>query len=287
MIHPAIVAWMSARSVTDPVRSVESARWSTSTPTAIVTRSDGSRLVVQAFANPLVAERSRNGAALLARIGLPVPTVLEETSWYGETLLVSAHIRGLPGPDLLGTPEAATVARCMGHTAARLREGRAPSEGVGPWLDLESLVGAAERWASAQRDPELAKQVRAAAAGLSAGWTPVPSHGDFVPANALFTDGRMVGLVDTVDVDVRHPMVDVAWWCLVVRHYHRAEFEWLLPTFLEAGGLTVSDTLLAQLAQVAVVRASELASAKSPAAGFTLPLLHAAVAWVRDTPSGQ
>lgn len=98
---------------------------------------------------------------------------------------------------------------------------------------------------------------------------------------------RIVGVVDFGDVGVRHPLVDTAWWLLIVRHHHRAEFDELLPTLLEAGGLMVRDEVISQMAAVALLRACELATGGASNVDMMLPLVHTAIAWTRDAQPGS
>lgn len=284
--HPVIRAWATAGRADDPVRSLEPLPWGFSTPTAAATTAGGSRIVIQLFPDGRAAARSRRGARWLRRAGVPAPRVLRSTPWQGYVLVVTEFIPGTPAAALIPTQHGVGMARAMGEVAARIGGCVAPGSAAGPWSDPDALARASVAWAAStealQAGPEAPDLPAAVAVVSTGGWTPAMSHGDFVPANALMIESRVQALVDTADVGFRHPLVDAAWWCLMVRHHHPRESERLTSAFLEASGL--GDRLLAGvLPSVALLRGAELVAGDGAATSDRLPLLRTAARWARES----
>jgi Ser/Thr protein kinase RdoA (MazF antagonist) len=276
MIHPAIRQWVATTLGDGVAGSLMPARWGFSTPTAVATLADGTRQVIQLVPDPATATRGRAGAATLEAAGVRVPRALRTASTDAGVVVVTQHVQGRIAASLIGTGKADEMARAMGRIAGVLRDHPGPPTSAGHWADPARLGGAAERWAP---DALRTVLVRAVEAVSSRPWTPSLSHGDFVPANAL-VDGSDVTLLDTADVGYRHPLVDAAWWCLMVRHHHPLDAARLVRAFLRASE-TEASPVDEPLAPVALLRSAELA-ALDPARPNVWELVRSARAWVAE-----
>ncbi len=207
----------------------------------------------------------------------------------GRTFVVFEALVGVPGPEQLATHAATGMAAAMGGALGTLRRVRGPALPIDhAWMTPRALRTAADRWLAAiDHDRAAAAAVAPHVARLVSGsWLPVLSHGDYVPANALLEGGRLVALVDLADLAFRHPLVDPAWWLLIVRHHHIRALPTVEEAFLAGGldGLTGSDRR--DLASVAVVRALQrLARASAESRSHHRDLLKTALVWARDQPT--
>ena len=121
-------------------------------------------------------------------------------------------------------------------------------DSVAPWLDAVDADGGLHEAADSA--------VRVVAAEP---WTAAVSHGDFVPVNILLAGDAVSALLDLDDVAIRHPLVDPAWWCVVVRHHHPDIARDRTAAFLAPTGLSTAHAQ-ARLAAIGLLRSLQLAA---------------------------
>lgn len=272
------------------------ARWGFAAATATMTLDTGDCVVVQRrTAAPGVDHpaRVREAISVMGRGGLPVPTLLAVDSTDGSTgsdpfdLLVFRHRDGTPGPELLEDPRRGPIlAGSMGRLQRRIAA--TPPGGMRgdpAWQRPRALEAAFAGWVSRLepgRVPDGAAD--ACAAVVAAGWSPCLVHADFVPANVLVAGDAVVLLLDLGEAGPGHPLLDLAWWSLVVRHHHPEVASRLHAALLRGAGvtLTVGGWLLPA---VALLRALERADGASVATSeHALRLVTSAAAWWAAAP---
>ena len=273
----------------------EPLRWGFDAASRLVTLDSGRRVVVQRRrVDPGGAGTTLGSHALslgsvigvLQAAGIVVPTLLASSIEQGHEWLVFAQVDGVPGPELLADPRRGPLlAASMGRIARTLAT--VPVESVSRGSDAWSTVGALREgcgdWLEVLGDG--APSFRATQLALDhvtrSPWTVAVSHGDFVPANVLVGDDDTVALLDLGDVAVRHPLLDVAWWLLIVRHHHPSLAPGLATPLLAAAGLDGAAPGAMMLASVALLRALQLAARRTPGSAreHQLQLVRAAVVW--------
>ena len=142
------------------------------------------------------------------------------------------------------------------------------------WTSARHLADAASAWIAALADADARRRAQGSVDRLvRSEWTPALTHGDFAPANVLLrADGSLV-LLDLGSVAERHPLLDRAWWALIVR-YHHGPASLALPRL---AGLALPD--------VAVARALQLhAHARPSTRQHALELTMAALSWAEEQP---
>jgi hypothetical protein len=277
--HAAIDGWLASFDGTDPVSSVEVASWSFSTPTWVVTHRSGRRHVAQVLADRSIAERVRLGTSVIGDLGIPVPNIVEERTLDGGVLVATAAIDGSSGASLIGTAGAGAMARAMGTVAARLRNAADPRLDAGSWFSSRTLRTVAAGW-----NLNLTSEVDHALDIVGDDWLPVVSHGDFVPVNFILGHAyEVAALLDLADVALRHPLLDVAWWCLVVRHHHPVAYPNLRPEFLQAGGLQQTRALMTTLGSLALLRLCELLAERGSSDGGPGHLIETVRIWAAES----
>jgi aminoglycoside phosphotransferase (APT) family kinase protein len=251
--------------------------WGFTNESWVATARDGRRLVATRLADPAAAEPLRVRTALarprLAKVGLPVPAVLETPG--GSTtpddadgrILVSEFVEGRPGPEVLGEPGGpALVGRLLGEAWRRLA-GVDPS-GLGlpaRWASPDELASAARAWAVASA-PRLSRSARAQ---LNARLADLPSllarratglvHGDLVPANVLVRGRDLAALLDLEAMRIADPLLDAGWFDWIVWFHHPADEPAAWEAFSEAGGAGERDeTAMALVSLLPAIRLLEI-----------------------------
>lgn len=293
-VAPAIQIAPAARALLEPVLAdrivaVEPLAWGFSTPTARLALAGGGRVVVQRRA-AAAAARIELATRILTSAGIAVPGLRAVVGRGRLRWLVHDAIEGRPGPECLAGPDGPALARSMGGLLVRLRSLSAPEVPLDrPWAGPAELVAGARAWISAL-PPDRRATVSGSLERIVSGgaWRPVLVHGDFVPANAILGTDCGATLLDLGDIARRHPLVDPAWWELVVRHHHPAVAG--LAAELQAvggasfGGDGPSVGARSASADVAVVRAAQLSAAAPPQdQDHQLSLLGTAIEWAAST----
>lgn len=260
-------------------------RWGFDADTWCVEFADGDKIVVQ-HRQPEAVERIVVATDFLDRSGVPVPGIVGQVVDATGSYLMFRWVEGEPGALALTNGDGSSLATAMGRCARRLRRSDAAGLGSDPvWIGPVQLRAAAATWQLVL--PAISTRVhRSVAAVAGTAWTARPCHGDFAPVNAILgPDGRLT-LLDLVDLADRHPLIDVAWWGLVVRHHHPDAFRMLFSEFAAAADCGAGDDR-GILADVAVVRAWQSAAADDgPGRDHQLALLRSAVDWA-DEVHGQ
>jgi aminoglycoside phosphotransferase (APT) family kinase protein len=266
-----------ARRMGQRIRDVSSTHWGWRTPSAAVRFASGGEVVVQR--RPAAeADRMATAIEVFRRAGVSVPAILVRVRAGADELIAFTHVPGEVGAAHLDGRGGDAIARGMGDALAKVR-GVPPDEipEDDAWAAPGVLEEAVARWLSrAAPEPRLAPVAAAAMQIVRARpWTPVPSHGDFVPVNALFAGDALTAILDLGDVALRHPLVDPAWWCLIVGHHHPAIAPQRQRAFLAAAGVLEPER---DLAAVAVLRSLQLAgSARGPQRGAAQALVRTAL----------
>jgi hypothetical protein len=278
-------------------------RWGFDATSRLVTLETGRRVVVQRReAAPAGGQAGRVSVVIdaLRDAGITVPTLLASALDRGHELLVFAMVDGTPGPELLDDPRRGPLlADTMGRTARQLAAipahevlGSGVVPGDGAWSTPTAVRAGCDEWLHALGDDAPRTATRTALEVVTGStWEVAVSHGDFVPANVLVTDDDGVVLLDLGDVAARHPLLDRAWWLLVVRHHHPDLAPRLAPRLLGASGLAGMAPgarplpSVVQLPAVALLRAVQLAARRSPGPGRNhhLRLAWTAAAWSAGT----
>ena len=279
-VHSEIAAWAASRFDTEPIAHLEPAEWGFAKPSAIAILDTGDLRVIQLFDGPGEATRSAAGAAVLAREGIRTPCVIESTAWRSFMVVVSEYVPGAIAATTISTPKGIAMAKSMGTLYGSIRAISEATRDAGPWTGPAQLRRAAEGW-SQSVPARISALVRDAASAVAAeDWVPALSHGDYVPANALLDDdGYVSAVLDTADVGWRHPLVDAAWWSLIVRHHHAAQAPALEAAFLTGSALSVSPSE-GVMSNVALLRCAELCASHSPP-GNIVDLTESAAKWCR------
>jgi len=238
---------------------------------------------VAAVAQAGVGEKVRAATVVLAGCGIPVPTVLACFVIGATEVILFELVEGIPGPDLLDDPvRGPLLARAMGAQLALLSTAD-PGDHLTDtsWASAPVLVESVRSWCATLRERVPPVAVRAARRRVTAQvWRPVVVHGDFVPANVIVADGRIVALIDLAGVALGHPLLDAAWWALVVRHHHASLAPRLEPLLLASAGIPTAGPQASLLPHVALLRAVELAAdSVGPRREHQLRLLETAQAW--------
>lgn len=241
------------------VRDVRPTQWGWASPSAVVRFASGNQVVIQRRPSA-EAERIATAIDAFGAAGVPVPPLLERIRTGADELIVFGHVPGRAGAAHLDGPRGDATAHRMGQELAKVRAVSAntmPAEQAwtGPTALAESIAG----WViDAEVEPRLSALAATACEIVCAvPWSSVTSHGDFVPVNALFDGDALTAILDLGDVALRHPLVDPAWWCLIVFHHHPAIATERRKTFLAAAGVRAPDR---HLASVAVLRSLQLAA---------------------------
>jgi len=159
--------------------------------------------------------------------GLPVPSVpfaSEDERAFGVPYVVMDRMPGRvffvwdPHPSFARTPEvAAPLWRQCAETLPRFHRFDWRRELAG-WQEPEPLVEQVERWQKVYRHspvPDwIARAERVEELLLATLPDPEPVglfHGDYQPGNALFQDGRLVGIVDWELSGLGAQLLDVGW----------------------------------------------------------------------------
>ncbi len=282
-------SWPPRTTLGSHVKRAERARWGFNTPTQVLTLATGVQVVAQRLTAPEGAARARRvrtAVTILGAAGIPVPDLLGCEVIDGEGRLLFRYVPGTGGAELVDDPvEGLTLASLMGAILMALRRVRA--DALAPnraWSSAARLAAASVGWQAAAPADLLEAVQRAVAKTVAADWRPTASHGDFVPANVLVADGRIAAVLDLSDVSAGHPLLDAAWWGLIVRYHHPRRAQELLQRLLATGGLGATERSAQALACVASVRALELLAATrpGPARVHAQLLLQAALRWLES-----
>jgi len=270
------------------ISRIQSPPGGSSTPTAIVDLAPGGRVVVQAFADPRVVEALVRANRALAAADVPVPAILAVRESGGQLFVTSAFVPGVAGSAHIDRASGGALASEMGRLGMLIRSvDPGDVERSRPWADGRSLGSAVTAWARTLGDAELRRRVEASAEAVRGlPWTPTLSHGDYVPINALVARGRVTALLDLGDAALRHPLLDAAWWALIVRHHHWDASARLADRFLAASGIA-EDHERRLLPLLALIRCVELFSAaEGTAAAHLLALATTASGWIAEGDCG-
>jgi aminoglycoside phosphotransferase (APT) family kinase protein len=253
----------------DPPVRVDRVRWGFATPTRVLTLRSGRRVVLQRPTGVDVAARTLLVGARLGAAGIPVPRVVGALLDRPRPLLVFEHVAGVPGPEILGDGPA--LATAMGRLLPAIADVADPAIPIeSDWASPRALEAAVVKWLAHSGGADEGIGLAARVGGIVARvarepWTPVVSHGDYVPANALISGDRVSALVDLGQVGRRHPWLDAAWWCFVVAYHHPIQARRSSPQLLDAAGLSADSERISALADLAALRALELhATCPSP-----------------------
>lgn len=271
--------------VGDRVVKAERAPWGFATPTRLLTLASSDRVVLQRVCDAATADRIREATRVLGGLGIQVGPVRAEFAGSRGTWMIFDHVVGKPGPALVEGPTGGWLADRMGEMLARLTTLPQGSVAVDPaWESSRALARASPAWVSTIPDGDIRAEIRASIARLvQVEWIPVTAHGDFVPANVMIREDGVLVLLDLGGVAGRHPLLDEAWWGLIVRYHHGRQFQSLFDRLQAAASLGRQESLEAMPADVAVVRALQLyAEGGSAARRHLSVLVSAAVAWSKD-----
>jgi aminoglycoside phosphotransferase (APT) family kinase protein len=264
------VVHLAAELLGEPIDRSEPARWGFAAQTHVLTLRSGRRVVLQRRAagdGPDRAARMRQAIDALRSGGIPVPTLLASLREGHVELTVFALVEGVPGPEVLIDPLAGpALADAMGALLPRLAAIDPAALPADPgWRDAASLSEGLAAWSArlggdAPHDPAR----RTLAQIVARGWAPVIAHGDFVPANVIVADGGIAALIDLAGAGRGHPLLDAAWWVLMVRHHHTALAPRLVPRMLLAAGISPRGRDADLLPAIALLRAVQLAAGAVP-----------------------
>jgi len=251
-----------AHRIGEPVTQVRPTSWGWATPSASVRFASGAELVIQRRPAAEV-ERIATAIEVFRTAGIPVPRLLLRIAGGRGDLVGFGPVAGEVAAVRLGAPGGAAIARRMGASLVMIRA--ASPDGIPvdhAWTGPAALAEAAADWLDrAGAAPRLAAATGAATDVIRAvPWTLVTSHGDYVPVNAMFDGDALTAILDLADVALRHPLLDPAWWTLVVGHHHPDATE-ERRAFLAASGLRASGR---ELAAIAVLRSLQLAATARP-----------------------
>ena len=270
------------------VARIQPTRWGWATPGAVVQLGSGRRIVVQR--RPVAeVDRLTRATAALAVAGVPVAPILMRVAAGSADLIAFDHVQGDVAATRLDGRHGDATAASMGQALVGLRSVPASSLSVDPaWSGPVALASAISGWIAADNWDQAMAAVAGAACRVVAQkpWHHVPSHGDFVPVNVVFDGPILSAIVDLDDVAIRHPLVDPAWWCLVVGHHHPSIFPGRRRVFLAAAGVTDPTR---DLVAVAVLRSLQVAASTSPGrrAGAQALVASAASQWIETEESSH
>jgi Ser/Thr protein kinase RdoA (MazF antagonist) len=281
-IDPRLRQWFEDRQHdADPAVLIEAGRWSQGTPTAVVRFSSGQRLVAQLHATESLP-RILAGRAAVESLGVPIPEIVGIHRTSGaQSLTVTRYVDGVSGADVIASGRHRLLARLMGAMARRLRAARFPKRPDGPWRSADALREFTRSWAAENERLRAELNIdRSLERVVGSGWSAGLSHGDFVPVNVRVSGGRIAALLDLGDLAIRHSLLDAAWWCLVVRHFHPEAFRIMAAPFLSAAGIVPTAATLVRLADLALLRSIELSrSTQQGRRAEYLALARSGAAW--------
>ena len=265
-------------------------RWGFDASSRLVTLDTGRRVVVQRRATgPDGGGSARLTSAMrvLRSAGITVPTLVAAAIDGAHELLVFEYVDGVPGPDLVGDLRRGPVlADSMGRasrTLTAISVEDVPDDH--PWSTTTALRERCRDWLEMLGDDAPRPETEQALQAITGdAWEVAVSHGDFVPANVLVAHDDSITLLDLGDVALRHSLVDLAWWLLVVRHHHPDLVARVGPRLLRASGSDPAARGVGALPGIALLRALQLAAhhPPGPRREHQLRLARAAVAWAAD-----
>jgi len=276
-----------AHRMEEQIADVTPTRWGWTTPGSSVRFASGRQVVIQ---RRPAAETARMAAAIVAfaAAGVPVPSILLRVPSGPDELIAFVHVPGEVAAARLEGPTGAILAGRMGAALEMVRSVPAAGIPLDPaWEGPAALGSAIAEWlARADLGPRLSAIATAASEMVCAQpWAPVTTHGDYVPVNMLFAGDVLSAILDLGDVALRHPLIDPAWWSLIVGHHHPSAGP-ARAAFLASRGIPATDR---ELAAVAIVRGTQLAagaqSAQRPGARALIEA--AASAWAASSPGSS
>jgi aminoglycoside phosphotransferase (APT) family kinase protein len=226
----------------------------------------------------------------MTSVGIPTPALIGTPEPVGAaSIVVSAFVDGVSGPELIAAGHGPNLARSMGEIAGKLRSAPWTAPSDEPWRDAATMRRTVLTWVGAGSGRAIGANLGAAVDRVvAAGWSTALSHGDFVPVNVIVGAEGATAVLDWADIDIRHDLLDAAWWCLVVRHFHLSAYRSMAGPFLEAAGVAADPVTQALLADVASLRAVELSqTATSDRQAVLLELATSAAAWSRASTNGN
>jgi len=252
------------------------AAWGFTNRTTTVTLRTGERLVVHEMRDRAAVERrARTMSALaprLAAAGIVVPRVVEAAPDASPPFVLTDHLDGRPGGELLDDPtDAIALGTEMGRLVRQLWSVPIDALELDPsWRngdDLQAVVGAmlagVERELPEATVARLRRLIDELPAALG-GREPVLAHGDWVPVNVL-VDGRVVvAVLDWDQARLSDRLLDVAWWAWVVGHHHPGPFAAAWPAFLETAGVELDPPTMGRIRSLAAARLLEAAASARP-----------------------
>jgi aminoglycoside phosphotransferase (APT) family kinase protein len=273
-----------ARRLGERIAETRPTSWGWATPAVSVAFASGLQVVVQRRPRA-EADRMTTAIDAFAAAGLPVPPILLRTPGESDDVICFGNVLGEVAAARLGEPGGDVRARRMGAILLNIRAVSTDGFPRDPaWAGPAALAQAVPRWvAEAGAAPRLSAIAGAATELVCADpWSPVPTHGDFVPVNLLFAGDALAAILDLGDVALRHPLIDPAWWSLVVGHHHPETIR-ERAAFLGATGLRTPDR---EVAAIALLRSLQVAAStplrRRPAACALVAA--AARAWARARP---
>lgn len=275
-------------SLGDRIVTVDVAPWGFSTATQTIGLASGDRVAIQRRSSRETV-RIRRASRVLAAAGIRVPAIRAVVHVARRTWLVYEAVEGRPGPELLTDQRGSGLAREMGRTLDRISAIHAADVPVDPaWCDAARLRAAVARWERALPS-EVRSDVQESAARLARRpWRVTISHGDFVPANVIAGEDGQLVILDLAEVAGRHPLVDPAWWELIVRHHHPALAGLATNLRRSTGGTAVGAAPAGEPeagwhADAAVIRAAQMVVRAPRRREHHLALLGTAIRWLRAT----
>ena len=290
----AIPPWVQARFTGAAPRSAERVAWGFRNETWLVETADGRRL---AITRAYDIERGISTQALmselapaLAAAGVPVPSLVAlEVPSAG--ILATEFVDGRVAAAVLSDPGGAVlVGRLMGTLWRRLGSvhptgSRAAPSSVTPAVFTASAREHLARVHVALTDDErrwledgigqLGDQLRRRPSGFV--------HGDFVPVNVLIRNGSVAALLDFESACYADPLLDAAWFRLIVGYHHPDLADRAWTAFAEASGLDVEEpTVDRVIRMLAALRILEILATDHLDRGEVGHWLRMLRAWLAD-----
>jgi len=252
------------------------AAWGFTNRTTTLALRTGERLVVHEMRDRAAVERRvQKMSALaprLAAAGIVVPRVIAAAPDASPPFVLTDHLDGRPGGELLEDPtDAIALGTEMGRLLHRLWS--VPIDALAldvSWSDgdhLHAAVGPMLAVVERELPDVAAAEIRRLVDGLPAalaGREPVLAHGDWVPVNVL-VDGRVVvAVLDWDQARLADRLLDVAWWAWVVGHHHPRAFAAAWPAFLETAGVDLDPPTVGRIRGLAAARLLEAAASAPP-----------------------